>query len=195
MRVRSSWPFMGALLSAGAFGVHQLRYALAYGDGAETALAASGHGYLAMAEPLIGLALAFALAYVVWRIAGGTVKRPASRQRVAVLFALTLLAVYSGQELLEGELAVGHADGLAGVFGAGGWVAVPLAIAFGGLLSLAIRLVDAAAEAVALKGGAPRARPTITAAPSHSATVSLVAAAPPLARHLAGRAPPPLGWS
>ena len=181
---------MGALLSAGAFGVHQLRYALAYGGDAGSALAGSGHGYLAFVEPLIGLALAFALAHAVWRIVGGGRARGISRRRLAALLALTLLLVYTGQELVEGELAAGHASGLTGVFGSGGWIAVPVALLMGGVLSVAVRLVDAAAEAVADATNVSVPRPTPRRQISNDATAVVVPRPSPLARHLAGRAPP-----
>ena len=190
MFVRSSWPLIGAMLSAGAFGVHQLRYALAYGEGAEDALSASGHGYLAVVEPLIGLTLAFTFAYAVWRVVGGKRWQPASRRRLACGFAVTLLLVYTGQELIEGELAVGHADGLAGVFGAGGWIAVPSALIIGGLLSLGIRLADAMSEAAVVSGAGWRARPAATRMAWHGGTSPLVPRTSPLARHVAGRGPP-----
>jgi hypothetical protein len=189
MSARTSWPFMGALLSAGAFGVHQLRYAIAFGGDAKSALGASGHAYLTLVEPLIGLSLAFALAHLVWRISGGGRRLRLNRPRLAALFAVALLVVYTGQELLEGELAAGHAQGLAGVFGAGGWVAVPLAVTLGALLSLAVRLADAAADAAVLRGTLMLRRITLdstwsAAGPLPAATTS------PLERHLAGRAPP-----
>lgn len=190
MRVRTSWPFIGALLSAGAFGVHQVRYGLAYGGDAGTALGASGHGYLAFAEPLVGLALAFGLAHAVWRIAGGGGTRATSRSRLAILLGLTLLLVYTGQELVEGELAAGHAAGVAGVLGSGGWIAVPVALAMGGVLSLAVCLVDAAAEAVASGAVVSLPRPTSPTESSDETAVVVLPRPSPIARHLAGRAPP-----
>ena len=190
MRLRSSWPFLGALLSAAAFGVHQLRYAVAFGSDAGSALEGSGHDYLTFAKPLIGLALAFALAHAVWRIAGGGRAHRISRRRLAALLALTLLLVYTGQELLEGELAAGHASGLAGVFGSGGWVAVPLALTLGGALSLAVDLVDAATEAIGAGANVPLPRPAPPTEISNDAAVVVERRPSPIARHLAGRAPP-----
>src|SRR5439155_17156618 len=47
-----------------------------------------------------------------------------------------LLAVYTLQEGLEGEFSPGHPTGLVGVFGHGGWTAIPLAITIGALIAL-----------------------------------------------------------
>lgn len=183
----------GALLSAGAFGVHQLRYRIAHGSDAGAALDVSGHGYLTFLEPLIGLALAFAVGQVLVLLAGGRVpRRSFSRRSVALAFAGALLAIYTGQELLEGALASGHASGVDGVFGAGGWVALPLALVIGSLLACTVRVVAAAAERVVLQGIVPRPRGT-SASPSGGVTglVPLLRDRP-MARHLAGRAPPRL---
>ena len=190
MSARSSWPFVGALLFAGALGVHELRYLIASGEDARAALVASGHAYLAFVEPLVGLALAFALAHVVSRISGGGRRVEMDRHRLAVLLAVGLVAIYTGQELLEGQLAPGHAPGLAGVFGAGGWLAVPLAVVVGGLLSLAVRLADAAADAAVLTA-VLRFRSTTDGSATWAPPARWFApAAAALARHLAGRAPP-----
>ena len=184
--------YTGALLASGAFGVHQLRYLLAYGDDADHALAASGHKYLSLVEPLIGLLLAFAAGHLLHRIAHTTRRAvPLERRRMAVMFAFALIAVFTGQELLEAQLAAGHG----GVFSHGGWIAFPLALAIGGVLSLAVRAAAVATPAAVVRHGlrlglvrspllalAPRPRPV--RAPS-----------PLLARHLAGRAPPLLPTS
>lgn len=182
----------GALLSAGAFGVHQLRYLLAYGDGAGGALHATGHAYLVFAEPAIGLLLAFAVGQAVAAVARGSdggVELP--RRRLAALLGAALLAIYTGQELVEGALDPGHANGLPGVFGDGGWIAAPLAAAIGALLACTVRVVGAVAERARLRGlvalapHAPRAhrrqrRPRATDRPRRT----------PLADRRAGRAPP-----
>jgi hypothetical protein len=184
--------YLGALLSAGAFGVHQLRYLVGYGEHADAALTASGHDYLTFVEPLIGLLLAFAVAHIVWRLAGGAQPGPApSRRRLALAFGFALLTIYVGQELLEGELATGHASGLEGVFGSGGWAAVPLALSIGAALTFAVRLVDDVAGRLRLTGVRTRsAGPTALAV--RVVDARLVPRSSPLARHVAGRAPPHL---
>ena len=41
------------------------------------------------------------------------------------------MGIYAAQELLESLLATGHPAGLAGIFGYGGWWAVPAAVCVG----------------------------------------------------------------
>jgi len=60
-----------ALLGAASAAVHQVRYAIGYGDAAPHALAAHGHGYLAIALPGVLTATLLALAGMLMRAAGG----------------------------------------------------------------------------------------------------------------------------
>jgi hypothetical protein len=131
---------LGALLSAGALAVHELRYRIAFGDAAGATADAYGHGYLAFVSALIAFALAFALAAFVLQVAapGRDDGREERRERV-LLLAAVLLVMYTSQELLEGWLASGHPPGLDGAFGQGGWVAVPLALAVGALVCVCLR--------------------------------------------------------
>src|SRR6202011_2666918 len=46
-----------------------------------------------------------------------------------------LLTIYVAQELLEGWFSSGHAAGLAGVLGYGGWWAIPAALCVGLVLA------------------------------------------------------------
>lgn len=182
--------YTGALLSAGAFGVHQLRYLLAYGDRADGALAEAGHGYLIVAEPLLGLLLAFAIAHLVRRVAHGPQRsRRMSRGRLGTLLAVALLAVFTGQEFIEMQLA-GASAGVLDVFADGGWVALPLCAVIGGLLGLLARAVEVAGETGLVVGGAslPAGRQAVlVSVPRPRLDASLSS---PLGRHLAGRAPP-----
>jgi len=113
--------------------------------------------------------------------------------RLWLLASAALLAIYCGQELLEGVFAAGHRAGLAGVLGAGGWWALPLALAAGGLLALALRWERAAERA--LDARRPplrlRIRARLAEAAPCGAPVPVALPAPaPLARAAAGRAPP-----
>ncbi len=72
--------------------------------------------------------------------------------RIWALVSLVLLGLYCAQELTEGAVAAGHAGGLTGVLGSGGWLAVPLAIAVGGVLTLFLRAGDALVELLAALG-------------------------------------------
>jgi hypothetical protein len=181
-----------ALLSAGALAVHELRYLAAFGSRTEDALAREGHAYLNALTPLVGVTLACLLGHLLYRVAWGrdAQRRGApTRTAAAAAFAVGLLAIYVGQELIEGLLAAGHPGGLHGVFGHGGWLAVPMSGALGLGLSLLVRCARAAVARVrgAIRLLAPRMGHP--AARASAATVVVVVAAP-LARHRAGRAPP-----
>src|SRR5829696_2340789 len=58
-----------SLLGAAALGVHQLRYALAYGAEADDAAAAQGHGYLEAGGAIVGTLLVAAFAQSLSRLA------------------------------------------------------------------------------------------------------------------------------
>ena len=191
MSARTSWLRLGALLAAGAFAVHQLRYLVAYGDGADHALRESGHGYLSAVGPLIGLSMALLAAQLLLRlVAPSGPSAPATRRGLTVLLTGALIVVFTSQEMLEGLLVAGHDHGLAGVFGGGGWTALPLALLIGMAFARFVRLADAATRADLL--------PLRLAAPTLPSTPADVVLRPqilgfrnaPLARHLAGRAPP-----
>jgi len=191
-------PLRGAgLMPAAALAVHQLRYQLAYGGHASGALAQQGHAYLGSLVPWIVLAAGLSLGATIGRLAerwsDGGAARVAPRAafvRTWLLVALTLLAIFSAQELLEGAFASGHLAGLAAVVGAGGWWAAPAALLVGGALALALRGVHAAEAALdALR---PRVRSALRAPIALLARAAASFAAPlaPLARDGAGRAPP-----
>jgi hypothetical protein len=132
-----------ALITAGLFAVHQLRYLLAYGAGAGDALGRQGHAYLGPALPALSIALALACARVVLRATGTPAGRSPGAQRMLVVWpvcAATILVLYGAQESAEGVLAAGHPAGLAGVFGHGGWIAAPLAIVAGLAVATALHI-------------------------------------------------------
>ena len=180
-----------AFLLVGALAVHELRYVLAFGSQAETALARHGHGYLALLTPVLAALTALCLAAGLVRAATTPGVRPgAPVLRFWPAASAALLAIYVSQELLEGVMATGHPAGWVGVFGSGGWLAIPLAVAFGALVALALRTVRAVGAALSLRAVAGRLLP----APSPIQVVApgIVARRPGrlLAEHLAGRAPP-----
>ena len=101
------------LLPVAALAVHELRYRLAYGADADSALASQGHGYLDSLAPwlvlLLGLALGAFLVRVARALAGRGDAGP--RRSFAALWLLataSLVAIYAAQELLEGVFAAGH---------------------------------------------------------------------------------------
>jgi hypothetical protein len=191
-----------ALMPAAALAVHQLRYRLAFGARAPHELAAQGHAYLSTLAPWLALLAALgagaALGRLARRWAGGSsrAKGDVAAHGALLLWLLAsagLLAIYCGQELLEGILATGHRAGVAGVLGAGGWWALPLALAASGLLALVLRweraverALDARRPPLGLRIRARLAEQAPLAAPAPPA----LPAPAPLARAAAGRAPP-----
>jgi hypothetical protein len=133
-------PRTAALVALGALIVHQLRYLGAYGGDTGPALAAQGHGYLGQVTPLI---VAIALAAVAGCLVRAALTGRAGSGRGVLastaVFAGAILATFAAQETVEGLLFAGHPDGLAAVFGEGGWLAVPLAL----VLGFASALLDA----------------------------------------------------
>jgi hypothetical protein len=181
---------LAALLAAGALAVHELRYALAYGDQAGHEAAAQGHAYLTVLLPVVVLAALFAAAHVLLRFAGGPASTSRGRRFTRLWLGCTvaLVAAYCGQELIEGWLAAGHPAGVAGVLEHGGWIALVCAPLVGGLVALAVRGAAAATEPQA-RASAWRPRPGATP-PAASPAPAFRPSPDPLARFLAARGPP-----
>jgi len=180
-----------ALLGPAALALHELRYLLGWGADAHGALASQGHGYLSLVTPLLMLLLTIGVGVFLARLAAGGQPLPDRRlelRRLWLLAAVALLVIYGSQELIEGALAPGHPSGLEGVFGAGGWTALPLASLFGAIVALLLcgaeRALARAAARAASSWGVP------VSAPAPAAAIELSVLRPGLARHLAGRAPP-----
>ena len=124
------------LLPVAALGVHELRYRLAYGSQADSALAAQGHGYLDSLAPWLVLLLGLAFGTFLVRAAGALAGRGdlTPRRSFAALWLLasaSLVAIFAAQELLEGVFAAGHPSGLSGLVGHGGWWALAASVAVG----------------------------------------------------------------
>ena len=121
--------------------MHQLRFWLAFGSGANAELARQGHAYLHSLVPWIVLALGMAVGAFLWalgRALGGQRSVPRYALSLLALWlvcTVCLLAIYVSQELLEGLFASGHPGGLAGVFGYGGWWSIPAAVCIGLVLA------------------------------------------------------------
>jgi hypothetical protein len=180
-------------MPAAAFAVHQLRYLLAYGPHAKTALAAQGHTYLHSLVPWFVVMLAVGLSGFVRRAAHalGTGETGAfSRGSWTMLWGATttgLVMIYAVQESLEAFFASGHPTGFAGVFGHGGWWALPASAAVSLLVVAALRL----GRSIIVAAGrlAPR-RYHFTLVPAAVPRGLVLVPARPLARSAAGRAPP-----
>jgi hypothetical protein len=183
---------LAAVIAVCALVLHEARYLIGFGDHAGEALAARGHAYLPFAGGVVGLLLALAGAQLLIavdrarRTARG--ERPPSFTRLWLALAAVLLAVYSGQELLEALLTRGHEFGPAVPFAEGGWSAVPLALALGAVAAL---LLKGASRVVAVAAERARVLPLrpLRGGPRRPAE-PVRARGPVLARNLAGRAPP-----
>jgi hypothetical protein len=181
------------LLPACAYVVHQLRYTLAYGSQANQMLAATGHSYLDSLAPWLVLMLGAALGTFLLRLARSLATTdvegsPRSFLRLTGATWLSLVALYTTQEFLEGFFAAGHPGGLGGIFGHGGWwapiVALPVALALAALLRAAHALVRVAARRLA------PGRPGRSTGPLRRLSATVRATNAPLASSAAGRAPP-----
>ena len=119
-----------ALIALGAFVVHQLRY-LGGGGG-------SAHGYLEALLPVLVVLAASAVVgtLVAARASGRTTGGAAAGWSWC---SAALLVIFGVQETVEGVLSAGHPSGAAGALGHGGWIAVPLAIVIGRVVSLLLR--------------------------------------------------------
>lgn len=183
-----------ALVPVASLAVHWLRYRLAAGPPAADELAAEAHGYLQELAPWAFLALGLGLGAFLTRLVdawrGGCQVERRMPRLIALWATATagLLAIYAGQELLEGWLAGGHPAGLAGAFGHGGLWALPAAAAVGLLLALGIRGARRAILLIARRRSRRR-RFGAARAPFHRPGPALRLPAP-LARAAAGRAPP-----
>jgi hypothetical protein len=191
--LRLSWRG-AALLPVAAVLVHQLRYMLEYGGGAGQALAEQGHGYMTSLAPWIALVTAVGIGGLLgtfanaWRGKAPTHGNGVTTLSVWLAASIALISIYTGQELLEGFFATGHPAGLAGVFGAGGWLAIPAAHAVAIVLALVLRGTDAIVRQILR-----RRNRVISRAPQELTPVArphLGRKLAPLASAAAGRAPP-----
>jgi hypothetical protein len=185
-----------ALLVPAAFAVHQLRYLLAYGQGASLELERTGHSYLHSVVPWL-VALIAVAAGCFLRAVGRALARQTTAARFTVSFlglwtlcSVALVAIFAAQEFLEGLFAFGHPAGLAGIFGFGGWWAVPAALCLG----LVLAAVFHGARWLVAEVARRRALPGSWSGPSPRAlrpSLSVTARAPaPLLAGWSSRGPP-----
>ena len=177
-----------------AMAVHQLRFFLAYGPSGGRELTATGHSYLHSLTPWIVLLCAAGAGgflrrlSLAWRDGEVATAPRRSVLRLWMVATVALVLIYIGQEALEGVLASGHAGGLAGILGGGGWWALPAAVAIGGALAL---LVHGGRAAIGLVARLARRR--VSARPTRRSRAPIpvfLLLASPLARCAPGRAPP-----
>jgi hypothetical protein len=185
-----------ALLPFAALVVHQLRYSLAFGGNAGDELARQGHSYLHSLVPWIVLGLALGAGGFLWAL-GRAMAGQRTLQRYTISLAglwlassTCLLAIYVGQEALEGLFATGHPAGLAGIFGYGGWWAIPVALCIGLVLATIFHgarwVLDEVAERCR-STSASRARPRPVRPTWADAALPRLS---PLAGGWSGRGPP-----
>jgi hypothetical protein len=163
--VRGFWQV--ALLPPAAFAVHQLRYLLAYGSASGAELQRTGHSYLHSVVPWLVMLVALTAGCFL-RSVGRAFSGQTSRARFTLSFtglwlacAASLVAIFAGQEFLEGLFATGHPAGLVGIFGYGGWWALPAALCVGLVLATVFHGARWVVKEVARRFGA---RPRVAAA-------------------------------
>lgn len=195
-RMYRAWPKFRAvaLLAFGAIIVHELRYVVAYGENAGTALAEQGHSYMPFVQSLAVVLLAIALARFcvsLLRARSGVLaeEHPPAFARLWLASSASLAAVYTLQEGFEGQFAPGHPGGLIGVFGHGGWTALIFSLLIGVAIAALTRLAHHALELVAA-GAAPSRRARSVPPPDLRSWTLRARRLDVLAWHLAGRAPP-----
>ncbi len=139
--MRGSMVGQVAMLAPAAFLVHQLRYLLAFGGDAGAELQRTGHSYLHSLVPWIVLLVALALG-VFLRSLGRAFTGHSSVPRYSVSLlgmwfacSVCLIAIFVCQELLEEAFAPGHPAGFPGIFGFGGWWAIPASVGVGLVLA------------------------------------------------------------
>jgi hypothetical protein len=185
-----------AVVPIAAFAVHQLRYLLAFGAGAGAELQRQGHSYLHSVVPWLVLAIALsagAFLSSLGRALSGQTTVPRYGLSLIGLWltcGASLLAIYTCQEFLEGLFATGHPAGVAGVFGYGGWWAIPAALCVGLVVAALLHGARWILREVASRRGAhPRVAPSRPARAPRPVPALLPRLAP-LALGWCGRGPP-----
>jgi hypothetical protein len=184
-----------ALLSAGAFGLHQLRFLA--GDPSHTHGALSGHphAYMPFVFALVALLFLASLAHFVSSLMlarSGELpeSRPLRFAKAWPWATVVLLGIFVTQESFEGALLGGHTSGAHGLFGHSGWTVFVFAPLLGALIALVMRGANSMLLAAARRARRGRPRPSRgrwRLLPGYVAPQLDV-----LACHLAGRAPPAL---
>jgi hypothetical protein len=184
-----------ALLPPAAFAVHQLRYMLAFGSSAGIELQRTGHSYLHSLVPWLVAALAITVGVFLQALGRAFAGHTSTKSYSATLVGLwltcsaALLAIFVCQELLEGALLTGHPAGLEGIFGWGGWWAIPASLCIGLVLASLFHGARWVLHEVARRH-VRRARTWTAAGAQRRPTVVLLAPPAPLLSGSSGRGPP-----
>jgi hypothetical protein len=185
-----------ALMPSAAFAVHQLRYLLAFGGHASLALQRQGHSYLHSLAPWSVLLIALALGAFL-RALGRAFSGQRSLPRYTASFgalwlscAACLVAIYASQEFLEGLFATGHPAGLTGIFGYGGWWAIPASLCVGLVLAAVFHGARWVLREVSERRAARASVVPAPLAPGPLPSYRLAPRLEPLAAGWSGRGPP-----
>ena len=155
-----------------------------------------GHSYLHSVVPWIVLVVALVVGGFL-RALGRACSGYTSLSRFSLSFTalwfvctVALVAIYCCQEFLEGLFATGHPAGLVGIFGFGGWWAIPAAACVGLVLAAVFHgarwVLEEVAERFHRGRRRRRRRPEPCRRPATVATPRLA----PLADGWSGRGPP-----
>jgi len=182
------------MLPPAAFAVHQLRYMLAFGHSAGIVLQRTGHSYLHSLVPWLIAALAIAAGIFLQALGRAFAGHTSARRFGTSLLGLwlicsaALIAIFICQEFLEGVFLTGHPAGLQGIFGYGGWWAVPASLCVGLVLATLFHGARWVLSEVARRRS-PATRTWTERAPRRPAAVFLSPPAP-LVSGCSGRGPP-----
>jgi hypothetical protein len=180
------WRLRAAVLTlVGVLAVHDGRYLFANEHELATV-----HTYFAWLAPAAGALLFLAVAQLAANLSRPEATAPELPRARALWLAATasLLCVYGAQESLEIVFSYGRVPELADLLGSGGWAAIPLAVAAGGVIAALLR-----GAATVVRWALTRARHPVGRTPvalDVPCTPALTPRGSVLARRLAGRAPP-----
>jgi hypothetical protein len=174
------------LIAGGAIAVHELSYLAGFGTAGSHAPA--DHSYVAALLPALAIVAALALFATVERGVAGTRTPPAS-PLTPLTYAAAILALFFGQETVEGLLAGADPVQIASVLAAHGVVAIPLALALGFVAWLAMHGLETVEARIATRfdQSTPRCAPRLGLRPR---LLDVVLSPALLAGSAAPRAPP-----
>jgi hypothetical protein len=114
---------------------------LAFGAGASEELQRTGHSYLHSVVPWVVFSIALAVGIFLTALGRAFSGQTSARRYSVSLLGLwlacsgALIAIFICQEFLEGVFLTGHPAGLQGIFGYGGWWAIPASLCIGVVLA------------------------------------------------------------
>jgi hypothetical protein len=185
------WRVRAAVLTlVGVLAVHDGRYLFATHEHEHEL--APVHMYLTWLVPAAGALLFLAVAQLAANLSRPQATAPQLPRARALWLAATttLLCVYGAQESLETVFSYGRVPELADVVGSGGWAAIPLAGAAGGVIAALLRGAATVVRWALTRARRPAGRTPV--AVDRPRTPALTPRGSVLARRLAGRAPPAL---